>query len=164
MSYKQKLHAVHTFVFDVDGVMTDGTVHAIPGHQPYRVFHARDGYAIHRAIQQGYRIAILSGGKSEAVRERFHALGCQDIYLDAQEKGDPMESLLLAYDLTRDSVLYMGDDIPDLAAMSLCGVKTAPQDAAPEIKAIADYISPYKGGQGCVRDVIEQVLKLHGKW
>lgn len=164
MNYKQKLPHIRAFVFDVDGVMTDGMVHAVPVIQPYRVFNTKDGYAISRAIEQGYEVAIVSGGLSEAVRDRFHQLGCRFIYLGRREKVEPLEEILTALDLKSDEVAYMGDDLPDLAPMALVGLPCAPQDAAPEVKNAALYVSPYSGGHGCVRDLIEQTLRVQGKW
>lgn len=163
-SYKELLNHVTTFVFDVDGVMTDGSVLLIPGEQPYRSFHSKDGYALQLAIRKGYRIAVITGGKSEAVRERFSALGVTDIWMGSSDKSDAMEELFLMYDLKREEVLYMGDDIPDYAPLEMAGVACTPSDGAPEIKAICDYVSPKAGGKGCVRDIIEQTLKVQNNW
>jgi len=164
MNYKQKLAQIRLFVFDVDGVMTDGSVHALPGMQPYRVFNTKDGYAVARALEQGLEVAIISGGLSEAVRERFHNLGCRFIYLGKRDKVEPLEEIPLALDLSAEQVAYLGDDLPDLAPMALVGLPCAPQAAAPEVKEAALYVSPYTGGKGCVRDLIEQTLRVQGKW
>lgn len=163
-NYKELLNQVTTFIFDVDGVMTDGTVLLIPGEQPYRAFHSKDGYALQLAMKKGYRIAIITGGKSEAVRERFEAFGVRDVYMGASDKVDAMEELFTMYDLKREEVLYMGDDIPDYEALEMAGVACTPADGAPEIKAICDYVSPKPGGKGCVRDIIEQTLKVQDNW
>lgn len=163
-NYKEKLNKVNTFVFDVDGVMTDGSVLLIPGEQPYRSFNSKDGYALQLAIRKGYKIAIITGGKSEAVRERFQMLGINDIWMGSSNKIDALEELMLMYDLSPETVLYMGDDIPDYEVMVRVGIACAPSDAAPEIKAISDYVSGKPGGKGCVRDVIEQTLKVQHNW
>lgn len=163
-NYKELLHRITTFVFDVDGVMTDGSVLLIPGEQPYRTFSSKDGYALQLAIRKGYRLAIITGGKSEAVRERMFAYGLTDIYMGISDKRDAMEELMLAHDLKQEEILYMGDDIPDYQALQMAGVACTPADGAPEIKAICDYISPRPGGRGCVRDIIEQTLKVQNNW
>lgn len=163
-NYKTLLNHVTTFIFDVDGVLTDGGVLLFPGQEPIRRFHSKDGFALQLAIKKGYRIAIITGGRSQAVKERMEMLGVKDIYLGASDKIENLEELIMMYDLKREEMLYMGDDLPDYEAMTRCGVACSPADGAPEIKAIADYVSPKNGGTGCVRDVIEQTLKVQGKW
>ncbi len=163
-NYKELLNHVTTFIFDVDGVLTDGSILLMPGQEPIRKFNSKDGYALQLACKKGYKVAIISGGKNEAVRERMSLLGIKDIYLGAADKIEKLEELFLMYDLKKEEVLYMGDDIPDYQVMMACGVSCSPSDAAPEVKAISDYISPKGGGMGCVRDVIEQTLKVQGKW
>jgi 3-deoxy-D-manno-octulosonate 8-phosphate phosphatase (KDO 8-P phosphatase) len=163
-NYKELLNHITTFVFDVDGVMTDGSVILFPGQEPLRTFHSKDGFAIQKAVKKGYRVVIITGGKSQAVKERLQALGVTDIFLNASNKIEQIEELFLMYDLKKEEVLYMGDDLPDYEAMAACGVACTPYDGTPEIKAIADYVSPVSGGKGCVRDVIEQTLKVQGKW
>jgi 3-deoxy-D-manno-octulosonate 8-phosphate phosphatase (KDO 8-P phosphatase) len=163
-NYKTLLNHITTFIFDVDGVLTDGGVLLLPGQQPVRRFHSKDGFALQHAIKAGYRVAVITGGRSEAVKERMQQLGVTDIYLGASNKIEQLEELMMMYDLTPEQMLYMGDDLPDYEAMTAVGVATTPSDGAPEIKAIADYVSPKAGGQGCVRDVIEQTLKVQGKW
>lgn len=163
-NYKELLNHITTFVFDVDGVMTDGSVLLVPGEQPYRTFHSKDGYALQLAMRKGYRIAVITGGSSEAVRERLIAAGVKDIWMRASDKKDAMEELFMMYDLKQEEVLYMGDDIPDYEALQMAGVACTPADGAPEIKAICDYVSPKQGGKGCVRDIIEQTLKVQDNW
>lgn len=163
-NYKELLNHISTFVFDVDGVMTDGSVILMPGQQPIRAFHSKDGYALQLAMRKEYRIAIITGGKSEAVRERMEALGVKDIWMSSSDKKEAMEDLFTMYDLKRENVLYMGDDIPDYEALQMAGVACTPADGAPEIKAICDYVSPKAGGKGCVRDIIEQTLKVQKNW
>ncbi|KAB2805449.1 KdsC family phosphatase [Phaeocystidibacter luteus] len=163
-NYKELLNHVTTFVFDVDGVLTDGSVLLIPGEQPYRAFNSKDGYALQLAMRKEYRIAIITGGRSEAVRERMQGLGVKDIWMGASDKKEAMEELFLMYDLKREEVLYMGDDIPDFEVLQMAGVACTPADGAPEIKAICDYVSQKAGGKGCVRDIIEQTLKVQDNW
>lgn len=164
MSQISLFKAITTFIFDVDGVMTDGSLQLLENGELSRKMNIRDGYAIQHAIKQGYRIAVISGGKSQNVRKRLRGLGVTDIYLGIRDKKDKMEDYLLINMLDKEQILYMGDDIPDYEALRLAGLATCPADAAEEIKAICTYISPFKGGSGCVRDVIEKVLKLNGDW
>ena len=161
---KQKLHKISCFVFDVDGVLTNGSLILLPTGEQVRTMNIRDGYALQLAIKQGYRIVIISGGKSEAVKTRLNGLGITDVFLGIDSKAETMDDVVKKYGLKTEEILYMGDDVPDLAAMKLCGLPTCPADACPEVKELALYISDKKGGEGCVRDIIEQTLRLHGKW
>ena len=164
MNYKTKLAHIKALAFDVDGVFTDGTVQLLPGHEPIRTFHSKDGYAIQVAARQGLQLAVITGGKSETVKERLKTLGIQDVWLGARHKIDAYEEWLAMYDLRDEEVLYMGDDLPDTEVLQRAGLSCCPHDSAPEIRAIVDYISPLDGGKGCVREVIEQVLRAQGKW
>lgn len=155
---------IRTFVFDVDGVLTDGTLMLTEDGHMLRSMNIKDGYAMQLAIKKGYRVWIISGGKSEAVRLRLNKLGVQDVHIGIESKKEFLHEIALASKTAYESVLYMGDDIPDYAAMQQCGLPCCPHDAAPEIKQVAKYISPINGGHGCVRDVIEKVLKLNGDW
>lgn len=163
-NFKEDLQKVRAFVFDVDGVFTDGKLYLFGRDEFVRAMNIKDGYAVRYAINQGYPIGIISGGNSEAVHHRFRKLGVTDIYLNTFDKKDKLEEFYFQYDLDPSSILYMGDDVPDYEVMQECGIPTCPSDAAEEIKALSRYISDFKGGQGCVRDVIEQVLRLQGKW
>lgn len=163
-NFKEQLRDVRAFVFDVDGVFTDGTVFLDPSGEMVRTMNIKDGYAVQYCIKKGYPVGIISGGNSESVRTRFQRLGVTDIYLKSHSKIDDFEDFMFKYSLQGQDILYMGDDIPDYEVMTKAGVSTCPSDAVQEIKKISDYISDRKGGHGCVRDVIEQVLKLHGKW
>ena len=163
-NYKEKLKNIKAFIFDVDGVFTDGKIYLEPGGEFVRAVDMKDGYAVVYALKQGYIIGIISGGNSQAVRKRFEYLKITDIYLNSRDKKSDFEDFYFKYDLKPENILYMGDDIPDFEPMKLAGLSTCPADAVEEIKAIADYISTFPGGHGCVRDVIEQVLKLQGKW
>ncbi|WP_378187613.1 KdsC family phosphatase [Aquimarina sp. W85] len=163
-SYKEYLNHITTFIFDVDGVLTDGNVTVHTDGQLLRTMNIKDGYALKTAIQNGFNVCIISGGTNEGVRQRLRGLGITDIYLGAHHKIDQLDEYIDVYNIKAENVLYMGDDIPDLPVMKLVGLPTCPQDAVPEIKAVSKYISNKKGGKGCARDVIEQVLRVQGKW
>jgi 3-deoxy-D-manno-octulosonate 8-phosphate phosphatase (KDO 8-P phosphatase) len=163
-NFKELLSQVKAFVFDVDGVFTDGTIIIHPSGELLRTSNTRDGYAVGVAVEKGFPVAIISGGKSDAVGVRFRGLGVKDIYLGADNKIVALEDFRKKYGLELPNLLYMGDDLPDLEVMRLVGVPTCPHDAAYEVKQVAAYISSFNGGKGCVRDVIEQVLRLNGKW
>ncbi len=161
--YLEKMERVTTFLFDVDGVLSDGSVVLIPGDQA-RTMYVRDGYALQLAVKMGYRVGIISGGKSEQVRARLEGLGVKDIFLSEHNKLDRLESYAIEHDLSMEEILYMGDDIPDYQVMKQVGIACCPKNADHEIKEICDYISPKDGGKGCVRDVIEKVMRLQEKW
>lgn len=163
-SYKEYLQHITTFIFDVDGVLTDGTVLIHSSGELLRTMNIKDGYALKMAVQQGYNVCIISGGKNEGVRSRLRGLGITDIYLGAHHKTEQLDEYLDIYDIKAENVLYMGDDIPDIPVMKLIGLPSCPQDAVPEVKEVSKYVSFKNGGKGCVRDVIEQVLKVQGKW
>ena len=162
--YKTKLHQIKAFVFDVDGVFTDGTVLVAESGDLLRAHHAKDGYAIRYAVTQGYPVGIITGGTSPTITMRFEMLGVTDVYLGARAKRGPFDHFCAKYRLDPTQTLFMGDDIPDLEVMQVCGLPCAPADAALEVLQAAQYISLFAGGKGCVRDVVEQVLRLHGKW
>ncbi len=163
-SYKEHLNNISTFVFDVDGVLTDGSIQISTKGELLRTMNIKDGYAMKQAQKSGYTICIISGGKNEGVRKRLRDLGITDIYLGVDDKVEQMDEFFDIYSIKPEEVLYMGDDIPDYYPMKLIGLPCCPQDAAPEIKDISLYVSHKKGGEGCVRDVIEQVMKVQGKW
>jgi 3-deoxy-D-manno-octulosonate 8-phosphate phosphatase (KDO 8-P phosphatase) len=164
MSVLEKFKSIRTFVFDVDGVMTDGSVLVFGTGEQVRRMSTRDGYSLQLAIKRGYRVLVISGGNSEGVRQRLLYLGIHDIFLDVHNKAEVLQQYAQQHGLEQQDMLYMGDDIPDYAPMQQVGLACAPADAAPEIRHIAAYISSFGGGQGCVRDVIEKVLKLNGHW
>jgi 3-deoxy-D-manno-octulosonate 8-phosphate phosphatase (KDO 8-P phosphatase) len=164
ISYKQLLPKINTLIFDVDGVLTNGMVTIMPDGELVRHMNIKDGYALKTAIDKGLNVCIISGGKNEGVRTRLANLGIKDIYLGAHDKIKQYKELVEKYNLKPENVLYMGDDIPDYPVMELVGLPTCPNDAAPEIQGISKYISYKKGGEGCVRDVIEQILRVQGKW
>lgn len=163
-SYKEYLQHITTFIFDVDGVLTDGTITVTTEGEMLRKMSIKDGFALKTAVDTGFNVCIISGGSNEGVRKRLRGLGITDIYLGAHNKIEQLDEYLEIYNIKSESVLYMGDDIPDFPVMKLVGLPCCPQDAVPEIKAICNYISHKNGGNGAVRDVIEQVLKVHGKW
>lgn len=164
MNYKILLKNITTFVFDFDGVLTDGKVYLLPPDQFVRTMNTRDSYAIQYAVKKGYRIVIITGGNNEMVRERMEYLGVKDVFMRAALKLPVFEKFLNENSIAFENALYMGDDLPDYHAIKKAGIGACPKDAAEEIKAASDYISPIEGGKGCVRDVIEQVLKSQGKW
>lgn len=164
MNYKAKLHEIKAFVFDYDGVISDGNIWSANDTIIARSGNVKDGYAMQYALRKGYLIAILSGGSGDSIRSRMKMLGVEDVYLGSHRKKEIFEDFLKDKQLLPEQVLYVGDDIPDYDVMRLAGVSACPADAAEEIKAVADYISHKNGGCGCVRDVIEQVLRLQGQW
>jgi len=164
MSVLEKFKSIRTFVFDVDGVMTDGSVQVFETGEQVRRMSTRDGYCLQLAVKKGYRVVVISGGTSEGVRQRLQYLGIKDIFLNVHDKVALLDRYAKDHGLNEQDMLYMGDDIPDYAAMQHVGLACAPSDAAPEIRHIAAYISSFGGGQGCVRDVVEKVLKLNGQW
>lgn len=164
MNYKEQLAAINTFVLDYDGVLTDGKVILLEEGEPLRTANVRDGYAMQLAVKRGYRVAIISGGRSRTVINRMKSLNVHDVFLGSERKEVILKEYMDKHGLLRENIVYMGDDIPDYHAMMMAGVSSCPADASEEIKAVAHYISPYKGGEGCVRDIIEQVLKVQGQW
>ncbi len=164
LSYKELLNNVQAFIFDVDGVLTNGMVTIFPDGELVRNMNIKDGYALKCAIDAGFPVCIISGGNSKGVKKRLEGLGVTEIYLGVHNKIEKYNEILEKHKLNPAHIVYMGDDIPDYPVMELVGVACAPQDAAPQIKTIAKYVSPIKGGEGCVRDIIEQVLRVQGKW
>lgn len=163
-NYKEHLSAITTFLFDYDGVLTNGVVLITNSGDQLRTGHVKDGYALQLAIKNGYRVAVISGGYSESMRHRCNALNLTDVFLGVENKLEVFNEYLRKHNLTAGEVLYMGDDIPDYQVMKMVGMPVCPADAAEEIKSISKYISHFPGGEGCVRDVIEQVMKVQGKW
>lgn len=158
------LKKIKALVFDVDGVLSAETIFLHPDGEPMRSVNIKDGYAIQLAVKMGFHVAIITGGRTEAVRKRYEGLGVPDVYLGCAVKIKTYDEFLCRYGLSDEEVLYMGDDIPDYEVMKRCGCPCAPADAAPEVKKAAIYISHLNGGYGCGRDVIEQVMRAQGKW
>lgn len=162
--FKELMNDITTFIFDVDGVLTDGKIRITQEGELLREMNIKDGYAIKTALEQGYAVCVISGGKNEGVRTRLRNLGVTDIYLGVADKVAAFEEYIDIYAIDPNTVLYMGDDIPDYHVMQKVALPTCPQDAVPEIKKVAKYISHVDGGKGAVRDVIEQVMKTQKKW
>ena len=163
-NYKEKLTEITTFIFDFDGVLSDGKVWALPSGEQLRATNVKDGYAIQYALKLGYNICIISGGCSDGMRKRYDGFEGMDIFLKVPDIMACFRQYMQEKNLKKEQILYMGDDIPDYYVMQASGLKTCPKDAAVEIQEIADYISPFKGGKGCVRDVIEQTLRCKNQW
>lgn len=158
------LKKIRAIIFDVDGVLSAETIPLHLSGEPMRTVNIKDGYAIQLAVKQGLRIVILTGGTTQSVQIRYERLGVTDIFMGCSVKIKVYNDFLAKYDLKDEDILYMGDDIPDYEVMSRCGCPCCPADACPDIKSISKYISNYRGGYGCARDVIEQVLRAQGKW
>lgn len=163
-NYKSLLNNINTFIFDYDGVLTDGKIYLTQDGELQRTVNVRDGYIMQLAAKKGYNIAIITGGKSMSVFHRFHNLGINDVFLGVRDKYQVYKNYISENNINPENVLYMGDDIPDFEVMNNVGMPTCPADAVEEIKSISKYISDINGGDGCVRDIIEQVLKVHGRW
>ena len=164
MNLHDQFKRITTFAFDMDGVLTDGTLFVFDNVQPVRRMHIKDGYAIQLAIKKGFRVVVISGSNSDAVTNRLLGLGVKDVFMNIEDKKNFLLLYVTKNQLTLEEVLYMGDDIPDVDVMKSAGLPCAPADAVPEIKEIATFISYYPGGKGCVREVIEKVLKLNDAW
>ncbi len=162
-NFKERLKDIKAFVFDVDGVFSENIVLHTDGELT-RHMNVKDGFAVKAAVDKGYIVCIITGGNSESVRKRFTDLGVTDIYLPSSDKADDFKDFYMKYSLKPSEVLYMGDDIPDYEPMTMCGIATCPNDAVEEIQNVAHYISDKEGGKGCVRDVIEQVLRAQKRW
>lgn len=163
-SYKELLSQVTTFVFDYDGVLTDGTILIDRDGELLRTANVRDGFAIRQAVKKGFKVAIISGGRTESIRKRFAMLDVHNVYLGVGDKLSVFNQFCAEEGVKPSEVLFMGDDIPDFEVMTVAGVPCCPSDAAEEIKSVAVYISQYRGGRGCARDVIEQVLRVKNQW
>ncbi len=163
-SFLHKLKEITTFVFDVDGVLTDGSVFVTEDGLQSRAFNIKDGYALQLAVKCGYNVCSVSGSRSKSAVYRLNSLGIKDVYMGIHTKIEKLKIYLEEKSISPENVLYMGDDIPDLEVMKYAGLPVCPADAVEEIKAVCMYISPFAGGKGCARDVIEKVLKIQGKW
>jgi 3-deoxy-D-manno-octulosonate 8-phosphate phosphatase (KDO 8-P phosphatase) len=162
-NFKERLKDIKAFVFDVDGVFSNNVILSTDGDL-MRFMNVKDGFAVKTAIQKGFIVAIITGGNSVSVKQRFNLLGVTDIYLSSSDKVDDYKDFYMKYNLKPEEILYMGDDIPDYEPMKMSGLATCPADAVEEIQGISHYISDREGGEGCVRDVIEQVMRAQGKW
>ncbi len=164
MNLLQQLSQISCFVFDMDGVLTDGTLLVLPDGVMARKMNIKDGYALQLAVKKGYTVIIISGGNSPEAKERLLKLGVDQVWMGVKDKLSLLKTQLEQKQIPISQVLYMGDDIPDLEVMKAVGFACCPSDAATDIRLASNYISPYKGGEACVRDVMEQVLKLRGDW
>lgn len=159
-----KLKAVKAFILDVDGVMTDNTVHVTESGEQLRIMNIRDGLGLKIALQHGYQVCIITGGRSQGVIKRLSGIGIEHIYSGIEDKWPVYVQFLQAFGLKATEICYMGDDLPDLQILRKVGLSACPADAVPEVINTVDYISPIAGGKGCVRDVVEKVMKVQGKW
>ena len=164
MNFLEKFNLVDTFIFDVDGVLTNGELLIQPDGALLRKMFVKDGYALQHAIKQGYRVVIISGGKPLGVEQRLANLGITDMFYNAKDKKAVYLDYMKKHKLDPEGIIFMGDDLPDYELLRLVGIPACPNDAAIEIQEVAQYVSPFNGGQGCVRDIIEKVLRLHGRW
>lgn len=164
MSHLEKLKNIKAFVFDVDGVFTDGSVYLLPEGNMCRVMNVLDGFAVVKALKKDYKICVITGGDDPMVRHRIHYLGITDYYAKVHHKLEKFEEFKTKYNLQNEEILTMGDDIPDIKMMKISGIAACPPNSVAEVKEISDYISPIYGGKGAVRDVIEQVMKVQGTW
>lgn len=164
MQILSRFKLIKTFIFDVDGVLTDGSLLIDDQNNWLRKMNIRDGYALQLAIKSGFQIIVISGSDSPPIKDRLKRLGVSDVFMKIADKEKFLKEMILRKEISLNETLYMGDDIPDYSCMKLAGIAACPADAAPEIKEISSYISTFKGGEGCVRDVIEKVLKLNNKW
>lgn len=163
-NYKNQLPQITTLIFDVDGVFTNGIVYLHSDGSQVRTANVKDGYALQYAVKMGYRIAIITGGNNEMVKKRFEGLGVKDIFLSSHDKLSVFNKYLQDHGVDASEVLYMGDDIPDIKVLEKVGIGTCPADAAPEVQEVCNYVSHKAGGEGCIRDVLEQVMRVQGKW
>jgi len=163
-NYKADLHKITTLIFDYDGVFTDGKILLTPDGDTLRTGNVKDGYSIQLAVKNDYNVVVISGGYSISTQKRLESLGVKHIYLGVKDKQKVYETFLKEHNISDEQVIYMGDDIPDYFCMQKAGIACCPYDAVEEIKEICDYISYQKGGMGCVRDIVEQVLKVQGNW
>lgn len=164
LNFKQRLNKISTLMFDVDGVMTDGKVLVMESGEMVRNIYSKDGYALHLAIQKGYRVVVISGGNNLAIKNALSRSGVTDVFIRQHDKLACYKDYMELNNLKDEEVVFMGDDLPDHEIMSRVGLAVCPNDAVPEIKQICQYISPRNGGEGCVRDIIEQVLRAQGNW
>ena len=163
-SFLNKLKDITTFIFDVDGVLTDGSVYVMDNGEQFRQFNIKDGYAIQLAVKCGYNVCAISGSRSKISIHRLTSLGVKDVFIGSNKKSETFRNYLEQKHVGPASVLFMGDDIPDLEVLKMAGLPVCPADAAEEVKAVCNYISPFPGGKGAARDIIEKVLKIQGRW
>ncbi|MDO5509587.1 MAG: HAD hydrolase family protein [Weeksellaceae bacterium] len=164
MNYKTKLKNIEAIFLDVDGVLTNGQVLLDSYGNLLRSMHVKDGFVLQYAVKKGLKVVIISGGRDQQVTKRLAGLGITDVHLDVQSKLPVLKEYIEENGLSAENVLYMGDDMPDIPCMQYVGLACCPVDAVAEVRAVAEYVSPAAGGLGCVRDIVEQLLKVQGKW
>jgi 3-deoxy-D-manno-octulosonate 8-phosphate phosphatase (KDO 8-P phosphatase) len=164
MNVLEKFLPVTTIILDMDGVLTDGSLLITPDGEWVRKMNIKDGYILQLAVKKGYRLVVITGSSSSPVETRLNRLGINMVYQQVKDKTMLLKTLMAEHGFNANETLYMGDDIPDLDVMKICGLSCCPADAARDILAMADYISPVKGGEGCVREVIEKLMRVQGKW
>jgi 3-deoxy-D-manno-octulosonate 8-phosphate phosphatase (KDO 8-P phosphatase) len=164
LNFKQKLTKITTLMFDIDGVLTDGKVFVFENGDFVRNMNSKDGYAIHLAVKKNYRLVIISGGNNVGIKNALIKAGVKDIFINQHDKLQCYKDYITINNLIEEEIAYMGDDLPDFEVMSRVGLAICPNDAATEIKAISQYVSNKSGGEGCVRDIIEQVLRAQNNW
>ncbi len=162
--YKEFLKDITTFILDVDGVMTNGKIIYTHDGKIDRQFQAKDGYAIKHAISKGYNFVIISGGTQDNIKKRLNSLGVEDVFINAFDKLKIFNDYITKKNISPENILYMGDDNPDIEVLKIVKISACPLDASIDVKEVCDYVSDKKGGEGCVRDVIEQVMRVHDKW
>ena len=164
MSYLDRFDKIKALVFDIDGVLTDGRVLVMANGEQLRYTHSKDAYALQLAVKQGYQVGVITGGNSIAMKERLMGLGITDIYLKSSDKEESIKDFKFSHHLEFEEIMYMGDDIPDLCALQHVGVAACPEDASVEVKKVSHFISQQNGGQGCVREIIELIMRAQGSW
>ena len=155
---------VTTFIIDLDGVLTDGSLLILENGLYARKLHVKDSFAMQMAVKKGYRVAVIAGGVADPVKERLLKLGIRDVEMPVADKTAFIRQYISTHQLDVSEVLYIADDLPDVAALKIAGMPCCPADAAPEVLKIVKYVASLKGGEGCVREVIEKVLKLNDHW
>lgn len=164
MNLLEQFKQISTFVFDLDGVLTDGSLLILNGNDFLRTMNIKDGYAIQLAVKKGYQVVVISGSVSKPCADRLEYLGVKNVFMKVKDKEEVLAQFLLVNNLKWETCLYMGDDVPDLEVMKMVGLAACPADAVPEIKSVSKFISSVNGGKGCVREVIEKVLRLNDHW
>lgn len=164
MNYKVKLKNIKAFAFDVDGVFTNGNIMCMPDGDLIRTYNAKDGFGLRMAFMNGYKIAIISGGESESIKKRFMPALANEVYMGSRDKVPVFNTFCKKYNLDPSEVAYVGDDLPDIPVLRVCGLSVCPADAVEEVRSVCDFVSLFGGGCGCVRDLVEQVMKIQGKW
>lgn len=164
-NFKEDIAKTKAFIFDVDGVMTDGGIMPIgDGSDFIRKYYAKDGYAIAYAVRRGYKVCVISGGHGNLLRARMERLGVTKMYLNCMDKIAAMDEFFREYEIDPQTTIYMGDDIPDLECMLKVGIPVCPADACSEVIEASRYVSEFNGGRGAVRDIVEQTLRAQNEW